>query len=596
MQTMQTMQLEIHLAQLAASGLIRPVQTQPDSEYLFRHVLTQDAAYASLLKQDRRKLHQAVGAALEQAYADRLDDIAPVLAMHFDEAENAERAVRYLIRAGDSAAGRYANAEADMHYGRALTLAYRMNSDADQLIDLHRKLGRIRELSSDFDGALATYGELEQAANARNDQRLKLAALLAQATIFAAPTSHTDAARAEALAHEALGTAQASHDEPSEAKALWLLSLALKFSGRMTEAMEHGEACIAIARRLDLKEQLAYALNDVAAIYIQSGDMAHMQSNLDEALDLFKGLDNLPMWVDGTINSSEFHYFRGNLGQALSVLESAQRTSVRIGSIWGQAYAAWIIGMMQAEQAEYAKAIASLRNGVELGQRAGFDIAQISAMGVLAMTFANLGDGDAANQCALESIRAAQVLQPEWQGLGHVVLATVHRRRGQFAEAREVLVRARSFATMFDMSVVFVELEQCELDLTLGHYDDVVSRSTQTQIEMTRFGIHIFEPDVNYYRGRALLHLARFDEARSALQSALDAADHIGSRRIRWRILQALTHCAHAQGDAEAAGEFQQRTQEEIGIVAANLAGLPQHETFLDYVTRNQTDATTSSV
>jgi predicted ATPase len=47
-------------------GLIRLAQIEPETEYRFRHALVQDAAYDSLLKQDRRMLHHAVGHALEK--------------------------------------------------------------------------------------------------------------------------------------------------------------------------------------------------------------------------------------------------------------------------------------------------------------------------------------------------------------------------------------------------------------------------------------------------------------------------------------------------------------------------------------------------
>ncbi|HWH24818.1 MAG TPA: hypothetical protein VNW68_08010, partial [Candidatus Limnocylindria bacterium] len=53
---------------LEARGLIRIAALQPELEYLFRHALVQDAAYDSLLKQERRSIHRTVGQALELLY------------------------------------------------------------------------------------------------------------------------------------------------------------------------------------------------------------------------------------------------------------------------------------------------------------------------------------------------------------------------------------------------------------------------------------------------------------------------------------------------------------------------------------------------
>ena len=69
---------------LEARGLIRLASIRPELEYLFRHGLVQDAAYTSLLKQERRELHGRVGAALEELYPDRAGELALVLAMHFE--------------------------------------------------------------------------------------------------------------------------------------------------------------------------------------------------------------------------------------------------------------------------------------------------------------------------------------------------------------------------------------------------------------------------------------------------------------------------------------------------------------------------------
>ena len=111
-----------HLTQLESAGLVRLARAHPELEYRFRHALVQDAAYDSLLKADRRRFHRAVGEALERLYPERLDEIAPALERHFNEAGDDERALRYATLAGDSAFGRSASQEAVFYYRRALAL------------------------------------------------------------------------------------------------------------------------------------------------------------------------------------------------------------------------------------------------------------------------------------------------------------------------------------------------------------------------------------------------------------------------------------------------------------------------------------------
>jgi tetratricopeptide (TPR) repeat protein len=110
------------MTHLEDAGMIEVAETDPEIEYLFRHVLIQEAAYASLLRQERREVHRLVAASLEQRYPDRLDEMAPVLAMHFERAGEVARAIDYLERAGHHAAARFANHEALDFFTRARRL------------------------------------------------------------------------------------------------------------------------------------------------------------------------------------------------------------------------------------------------------------------------------------------------------------------------------------------------------------------------------------------------------------------------------------------------------------------------------------------
>src|SRR5258708_34242678 len=94
----------------------------PGPESLSRHWLVQDAAYGSLLKQERKVLHGQVGAALEALYPDRRDELAAVLGMHFEEAGDDEKAIGYLTAAGPHAGDRNAIQAASSAIGRAPAL------------------------------------------------------------------------------------------------------------------------------------------------------------------------------------------------------------------------------------------------------------------------------------------------------------------------------------------------------------------------------------------------------------------------------------------------------------------------------------------
>jgi tetratricopeptide (TPR) repeat protein len=124
------------LGVLESTGLIRLATIQPELEYLFRHVLVQDAAYDTLLKQERRRLHVAVAETLESLYPDRRDELAAMLAWHYENAGEQERALPMLIAAGGFALRRNANTEALDFFRKAFGLLPADSTDPE--VQRHR--------------------------------------------------------------------------------------------------------------------------------------------------------------------------------------------------------------------------------------------------------------------------------------------------------------------------------------------------------------------------------------------------------------------------------------------------------------------------
>lgn len=138
---------DLQLDALEAKGLIRLATFQPELEYLFRHALVQDTAYGSLLKQERKALHLLVGDALEELYPDRRGDLAAVLAMHFEQAGETDRAIRYLTEAATFAYDRFAIVEAFDLFSRAAALLPPAQASDDEQTRRHRveiELGRVK--------------------------------------------------------------------------------------------------------------------------------------------------------------------------------------------------------------------------------------------------------------------------------------------------------------------------------------------------------------------------------------------------------------------------------------------------------------------
>ena len=148
---------------LESAGLVHSAQTPPRAEYLFRHAIIQEAAYATVLKADRRVLHCAVGQAIETSLATRLDEFASTLAFHYERGQDWAAALHWLSRAADRAYAQWALFEAIDLYQRALAVLKQLPDRAAAEFDLRFKLAQAMmfagiaryETQAEFDRALA---------------------------------------------------------------------------------------------------------------------------------------------------------------------------------------------------------------------------------------------------------------------------------------------------------------------------------------------------------------------------------------------------------------------------------------------------------
>jgi predicted ATPase len=115
-------QLHGLLAHLQTGEFIYEQPAFPEPEYVFKHALTQEVAYNSLLLERRRVLHERTAQALEDLFPARLEDHYSELAYHYSRSGNTQRAVEYLRLAGQQAGERSAYAEATEHFTAALEL------------------------------------------------------------------------------------------------------------------------------------------------------------------------------------------------------------------------------------------------------------------------------------------------------------------------------------------------------------------------------------------------------------------------------------------------------------------------------------------
>src|SRR5262245_564404 len=236
-------EVELHMAlgQLTDAGLIFCRGMPPLATYRFKHVLVQDAAYSTLLRAARQKLHTAIAQTLEQSLAAHSEQLtsasehAAVLADHWLKGENREKALYYALDAARKAARVYAHPEAINRYWQALELLRSLPPTRDRN-QLH-----IETVCSLLDTPASARDEAEEGQLFRHvDQALALATEAGQL----AAVARLEALKGiywgdEVLLTNAIAHAEASGDVEARSRCEFLYGTTLGKLGRCAAALEH---------------------------------------------------------------------------------------------------------------------------------------------------------------------------------------------------------------------------------------------------------------------------------------------------------------------------------------------------------------------
>jgi class 3 adenylate cyclase/tetratricopeptide (TPR) repeat protein len=226
------------LARLQTAEFLYEARLFPDLEYTFKHALTHEVTYGSVLQERRRALHARIVQALERLHEHRPDEHVEALAHHAFLGEVWDRAVRYLRHAGARAGRQSANREAVSHLERALAALRRLPDSASMAgddIDVRFELRNALLPLGNNQAIFAHLHAAEALASATGDDR-RLGWSLAYLTNYFTNEGDQDEAIANGRRALALGTA--AGDDGLGVMARFFLGLASFWGGSLADAVE----------------------------------------------------------------------------------------------------------------------------------------------------------------------------------------------------------------------------------------------------------------------------------------------------------------------------------------------------------------------
>jgi len=396
------------LGTLEASGLIQVAAVQPELEYLFRHALVQDAAYSSLLKQDRRSLHKLAAETLLSLYPERRRELAAVIAMHFEQAGDAGTAAEHLIVAGEHALERFAQREAVSFFARSAELLPADDARVDLRLRAATGTARAGWTFSGLGGALEQLERAVATGGERADRRL-----LAEAYFWVAFLRRLSGESPESspqLKHaleqaEAIGAAlgdPAAHAIPKA-----FLGVGIMFSGNLRPgALMLSEALDELEGRSD-PVSTAVLSGFLAMTYARLGEFEAAERAIGRS-KRFAAMGDGIARLDSLIARTAIHLERGDFADASALASECAATSEALGAVSCAVASNVLLGVSRLLLQDAPGARAPLERGLELSLVTYMASLRTIAQGQLGSVNARLGDLKAAEAGWSDSLAAAR--------------------------------------------------------------------------------------------------------------------------------------------------------------------------------------------
>ncbi len=560
-------ELDQQLLTLQQVELIREAARVPELEYMFRHSLTQEAAYNTILLRQRGAFHSQVGDAIETQFPNRLEEFYPVLAYHFGEAGD-PRALKYSILSGDAAFQIFAIPEAMEFYRQALEYTNSGEISPEKLTHIYLRYGRCLELQSDFQAAQQNYEEMGVRARKEEDKPMLLAALMAGATAFAIPSPAQEIAMGQEMADEALSLAHELGNQEAEAKTLWVFMLLKMYGGQRREGIPYGERSVELAQHLRMDEQLAHSLQDLALVYMSSGYLNQADAALGKARQLWESLQNLPMLAENLANTSHIRVMTAQFNEAIAISEESLRIAQSIENAWGQVNPQGFVGLVYIARGEVDRTLHNVQHLIAEAEKIGHP-GYIVGLFSLSWLYDHLGAHNLALEAAQRSYDASTSL-PLFRPLSLATLARQRVHSGEWVEAQKLLEEASSGAHQtLQLIDLVADMVTIEYHLGLGEFAQFPTILETFLDKLRDSGARYFLPDALYLKATYLHEIGETKEARDVLLEARVTAEEIESKITLWRILADLDEVEDAR--------------EVVGSIAATISDAALHETFMNH-------------
>ena len=324
-------QVSVCLATLRQLELVYEKGVLRETEFAFKHALTQEVAYSSLLSPRRQRLHGRIARAIEEISERALEDKAAILAYHYDHSDEPEKSISYAIVAGDRAARLYANAEATQYY-----------------------LSTLKTARSPPASVSVQRGEI--------DSCLRLCSV---------GVTRQDAQRDQRNLQRADVVARALGDEGRLARVLYWMGRVHYVLWDPQTAVAYAGESLAIADRLHDDTLAAPPVNLLGRVQLLTSEFGQAGAMLERSIGQMRRLGNKSEEATAAGLAGTAFAFRGDFDRAYTNAEGGIRLAEEIRNPFAEAAAYYYRGIVHDQRGKWTEAISDYERSAEIAEGVG---------------------------------------------------------------------------------------------------------------------------------------------------------------------------------------------------------------------------------
>ena len=506
------------LGELVSLEIIYQTQFHPELAYMFKHALTHDVAYNSLLTSKRKAIHARVGEVIEKLYSTRLAEYYEIIAHHYEQGEVWDKAIQYLIISGEKALGNMANPSAHTFFQKAIDIAGQkaLNLSPDQEYVIYHGKGNTEFNMGRFSEAERDFFQAREVARRMGDQNKEAESLSMAGWSLATAKKYKEAIN---IYEEAINFGRQIENPIIEGRNLVGKGMLIGVLGDIQACRRYIDKAIEIGKRINSPLILTLSLS------IKAAESSHFGIPDEEAIEYLKKM--IPM---------------------LKAIQNARACVVVYN----------LLGYSEACKGDYMASISIFQKGLRFAEETGETLSRTKALNYLGWIYGDLGWISEAKKLNEESYKAALEIgsgSEEAEAMAAVNLAENAVAEGDYEQAEKYLAdlskKSKTDPGYLMMKHRWEVRQLCtfaEIFLDKNETDEAI-RCAQKAFEIAE---RTFSKRgmirANRIMGDIYITTNDFSKAEKKLNEAIADATEVGNPPHLWRTYYALGKLKEAQG------------------------------------------------